>query len=478
LEDPVGSLTSRSSALTELIDATPWIDTHEHLVEERHRLGDDAYEFVEDLGPRQRIAPDWTALVVGGYAIEDLFVAGLPATIAAQAFMSDDLAPVERWDAVAPYVEAARLTGYMRAVDLSTQRLFGQRLTHETCEEIDRAGRELRRPGYYRHVLRDVAKVERCQVNSCEVEPFCETQTPELLDQDISIVNLVRGRHPRAERLSGIEVGTLDDYVDVVEWVFERYAGHAVAIKCQWAYYRSLAVGQIDSPPRRAFERLRGDLADAAERRQVEDFLFRRCVELATQAGLPVKLHLGSLSSPWGQTGDRHLRHIFNCVADVTRLIQEYPRTTFVLMHMAWPQQEQLLALAKHQPNVVVEMSWTWTVAPRSTCDFVQRFLTTVPATKLLCFGADYLTVENVVGHAELARRGLRSALEGLVDSDWLTIDDAVDLVPLLMHGNAQRIFPDRSSPTPLPSSDGSDEPVPRAGAMSTSKYDDEQDLM
>ena len=34
----------RSSTLTELIDATPWIDVHEHLVEERHRLRDEAYE--------------------------------------------------------------------------------------------------------------------------------------------------------------------------------------------------------------------------------------------------------------------------------------------------------------------------------------------------------------------------------------------------------------------------------------------------
>ena len=32
-----------SAALSELIDTTPWIDVHEHLVEEQHRLGDGAY---------------------------------------------------------------------------------------------------------------------------------------------------------------------------------------------------------------------------------------------------------------------------------------------------------------------------------------------------------------------------------------------------------------------------------------------------
>ena len=160
-----------------------------------------------------------------------------------------------------------------------------------------------------------------------------------------------------------------------------------------------------------------------------------------------MKVHLGSLA----RNNDPHLEWIYTCVADMTRLVQEYPQTTFVLMHMAWPQQEQLLALAKHQPNVVVEMSWAWTAAPRSAADFLERFLTSVPANKLLGFGADCQTVENVVGHAELARRGLERALQSLVDSEWLSIDDALRVVPLVMRENAERILP---SPTrqPLPS--------------------------
>jgi predicted TIM-barrel fold metal-dependent hydrolase len=335
----------------------------------------------------------------------------------------------------------------VRAVDLTTERLFGLRLARETCEEIDRRCRELRRPGYYRDVLVGVANVERCQVNSLDTDPFCETEMPELFDQDISIAGLVRGAHPRAEELSGIEVGSLDDYLRVIEWTFERYAALAVATKCFWAYFRSLAVGPVAEPPRRAFERLRAGTADAHDRRLVEDFLFRRCVELSTAAGLPVKVHLGSLA----RNNDPHLEWVYACVSDMTRLVQEYPRTTFVLMHMAWPQQEQLLALAKHQPNVVVEMSWAWTAAPRSAADFLERFLTTVPANKLLGFGADYQTVENVVGHAELARRGLERALQSLVDSGWLSIDDALRVVPLVMRENAARILPSPAG-RPLPS--------------------------
>jgi hypothetical protein len=74
-----------------------------------------------------------------------------------------------------------------------------------------------------------------------------------------------------------------------------------------------------------------------------------------------------------------------------------------MLMHMAWPHQEQLLAVAKHHPNVVVDLCWSWIVTPVDARVRV-RSLTAVPATKLLCLGGDYMPVECVVGHAEIAR--------------------------------------------------------------------------
>lgn len=428
-----------SRDLRSLIDATPWVDTHEHLVEERQRLRSGGYTFPELMtGGSLTIPSSWTALLVD-YSLQDLASAGMPRSAIAE-LTREERSPVEQWDAAAEYLQAARATGYLRAVDLTTERLFGMRLSRETCEAVDARLRALRVEGYYAHVLCDVSNVARAQVHSIECDPFCETQTPELLQQDLALVPLAMGRHAPAEQASGIEVGSLDDYLAVLEWCFERYAARAVAAKCVWAYLRPLAVDVPDVPPRREFLRLREGIADLRERRRVEDFLFQRCVDLATAAGLPVKLHLGYLAA----NGDRRLRHVYDHVRDVTPIVQANPRTTFVLMHMAWPQQEQLLALAKHQPNVVVDLCWAWILAPLATEDFVQRFLTCVPATKLLCFGGDYLVVENVVGHAEIARRGLQAALERLVARGWLTSDAALALVPLLMHGNAERIFPPR----------------------------------
>ena len=149
-------------SLAEAIDRTPWIDTHEHLVEERRRLGPEPYEFTGVWGERICIPGGWTALLAH-YAIDDLVSAGLEPP-AAHRLVWDPGEPVEQWDAIEAALTAARNTGFLRTVDVTTERLFGLRLTRDTCEEIDAACRALRAPGWYARVLRE-AGVERWEVN-------------------------------------------------------------------------------------------------------------------------------------------------------------------------------------------------------------------------------------------------------------------------------------------------------------------------
>lgn len=375
---PLGSSEAAVVGLRDLIDETSWIYTHEHLVEEHHRIGAASYSFPEVTGKQAIIPAGWAALVVD-YAMSDLLVAGLSLD-GMRRLLSSELSPLEKWDAVEACFEAARCTGYLRAVDLSTERLFGMRLSRDTCEEIDSRLRALCVEGWYAHVLKDVANIACCQVNSLERDPFCETRSPDLLSQDLAIAALCSGRHEAAEAASGIEVGSLEGYLGVLDWCFARYAPKAVAVKCLWAYQRPLAVQAIETPPAREFERLRAGCAELADRRRVEDFLFQRCVDLATDAGLAVKMHLGYLD------GISHppFRHVFDDVRDMTPIVQANPQTTFVLMHAAWPGQEQLLALAKHHPNVVLDLCWSWILAPLATRELLESALTTIPATKLM----------------------------------------------------------------------------------------------
>jgi hypothetical protein len=86
-------------------------------------------------------------------------------------------------------------------------------------------------------------------------------------------------------------------------------------------------------------------------------------------------------------------------------------------------------------------MCWSWIINPVAAKDFLKKYLVTAPANKILTFGGDYLYVEQVLGHAQIARQGIALAMSELVEEGWLSLGDALELVDPIMHGNARQIF-------------------------------------
>ncbi len=341
----------------------------------------------------------------------------------------------------APFWPRIRHTGYGRAVLLSVRELFGEEdVQADTVARITDKLRQGARPGFYRRILQDVAGIECCQVNSLE-HTFCQTAQPDLLYQDISTVALGSGLDvPRLRRETGLPVRTLEECHQAIEWYFDRYGAQAVATKNQSAYERRLNYENVwaeDAAP--LFQRHAGDKhpLNDAELKALQDHLARFCISQATNYGLPVKLHTGYYAGSNYMPLDRVSMNL----KDLCPILEAFPTTRFVLMHIAYPYHDELVALAKQYTNVTVDLCWAWIVNPVATKNFVKEFLTAAPANKLLAFGGDYFSVENVVGHARIARQGLAQALEELVGEGWLTEQEALDLVEPLMRGNARQVF-------------------------------------
>ena len=127
--------------------------------------------------------------------------------------------------------------------------------------------------------------------------------------------------------------------------------------------------------------------------------------------------------------------------AHLCDLLQAYPRARFVLMHAAYPYDSELIAIAKHFPNVVVDLCWAWSINPRVACEFVRRFLHAVPANKLFAFGGDNKNPAGSVGYALQTRDGLARALQGEVDDGQLTERTAIDIAERLMMRNQYQYF-------------------------------------
>ena len=417
--------------LLDLCERTPLVDTHEHLVEESTRLGGRATHFFP--------SNDWSDLLLH-YAADDMMSAGMGKG-ARDRFFHPDTPRDTKIQLFLPIWDRVRHTGYGRSVRETVRILYGvDDLDARTIPVVDERFRAALRPGLMESVL-EGACIVHAQVNSLE-RIFVETDHPEWMPQDISFLAFTKADRAVVARDTGQAPDTLDAWCGWIDACFDRWAPRAIAAKNQIAYQRRLSFPSAD--PRvaeAAFARKAAGLAvDPDDELALENHLFRHCLAAATRHGLPVKLHTGYYAGH----GRMPLGRVATNAGDLAPLLAEFPETRFVLMHIGWPYQDEYLALAKHFPNVWIDLCWTWIIDPEACVRFVREFLTTVPSNKLLPFGGDYFTVECVAGHARIARHGIARALSELVDSGWLREEEAGALVPRLFHGNARALFPDR----------------------------------
>lgn len=407
---------------------TPLIDTHEHLCDEHERLP----------GGTCRGQDDWS-VILSGYLGSDLLTAGMPGEVHRK-FYSKGPSPLEKWRLLEPFWPAVKHTGYGQAATISLRQLYGvEELSAKTVEKVQAGYENLRKPGFYRKVLCEHGGIESCQVNWL-TSPFLESRMPTLMMQDLSIVGMFAGPNlPMFGKPTGIAAAELADWHKVIDWWFAKYGRYAVAVKSQDAYRRDIDYEQV--PADRVADSFRkkakGQALSISDQKALEDHLFWYAVRKATECKLPVKLHTGYYAGQNSMPLSRLVRN----PGSACDLCRAAPDARFVFMHLCYPFYEELIAVAKQYTNAYVDMCWGWIINPLASKDFLKKYLVTAPANKILTFGGDYRYVEQVLGHAVIARQGIALALSELVEEGWLRLDDALELTDPIMHGNARRIF-------------------------------------
>ena len=429
------ALSPRSAGIYEEIyqkvQATPFIDTHEHLMEERDRIKGI---------PHSRIkSDDWT-LLFDGYLSAEMISAGMPYDINRK-FFSPDIDPLDKWIYLEPYWHAIKNTGYGQTTRIAIKELYGiDQVSSRTIKSIQDGYERIRKPGFYKYILRDCANIESCHVDCRTGKPFEESGMPTLLMQDIYVTGMFSGTDVDMYlKPTGMKVNSLYDWHKVIDWWFDKYGKYAVAAKSTNAYGRNIDYDDIPAKDVEVIftKKMNHYSLTESEQKALEDHLFWYIARKATGSGLPVKIHTGYYTGTNGMPLSRVSRNAASA-ADICRIS---PTTRFIFMHICYPYYEDLLAVAKHYTNAYVDMCWSWIINPIAAKDFLKKYIMTAPLNKLLTFGGDYVHVEPVLGHAIIARHGIVQALTELVEEDWLSLDDALELTDPIMHGNARKIF-------------------------------------
>ncbi len=419
-----------SQSLLNHVYEAPLADTHEHLFEEETRLNGGEGWKLHDIG-----------VFFTQYVDSDLHVAGMPLDDI-QTYFKPDVAPDVKWRMISPWWERMKHTGYGMCVRESVKALFGiQDLNDETWTRVQEGLEKLIKPGYYKHVLKDITKLDHIQVNSLEVAPFCETAYPDMMLQDLSFVHLGAMLDvPMLERVAGRQICEFEEALECIDITFERYAPRAVAMKSQEAYGKRLNPQETNKKTAEGiFNKVLKEKTPAfvVDRRPLDDYLFDYCMKKGEEYQLPVKLHTGYHAGHNAMP----LHMVATNPGDMSDLCRRYPGNKFVFMHSCYPFQEQAIAVAKQYENAYIDLCWSWIINPVASVRFVKEFLGAVSASKLFLFGGDFGMVEMIPGHASIARKGLHRALLELVQEGWLRESDLEGIVQRLLLGNAEEFY-------------------------------------
>jgi predicted TIM-barrel fold metal-dependent hydrolase len=402
------------------------IDTHEHIFKED--------EFITN-------GPDVLQDLFHTYIASSLENAGASSAAVDRLIDASDPDVEGRWNAVKEAWHYSQYTSYGEAVRLTARLVYGMDDINLTTilAAADRNA-ELRQPGGRLHLLRDVANLDHIQVDDFTWACPPDESGPGFFLYDLSWVGFCRGEIPVQQLYeeTQIEVRDLMSLRQAMTSLFAQYAGCAIAVKAQHAYDRTLAWHERDETDVEPILQkvLREEAISDAERLCLGDWCWARGVELATEHNLPFKLHTGYMVYNNTMIQPDRLR-----TGHLAPLLMRYPNARFVLMHMAYPYTDELVAIAKNFPGVYVDMCWGWSMDLNAAIEFMRKMIHAVPFNKVFAFGGDTLWPAQTVGYAAQARAGLTRALQAEVDAGSFSEAEAIHLATCMLRDNQMACF-------------------------------------
>jgi hypothetical protein len=401
------------------------MDTHEHLNKEQEYL-DNGPDVLQDL--------------FNNYVTADLVVAGASGEAMKRLLDGNDPDLAGRFRGIQNAWEKCLHTGYGEAVRLIAQHAYGMDdITPEGVEAAQELNRKIRQPGERLRILKKVGNLDHVQIDDFVWACLPDKSGLDFFLYDLSWVGFCSGQLDAKviHEEVGVEVKDLLSLREAMTALFAKYAPCAIAVKAQHAYNRTLLWREReDADVERVLQkRLKGENVSEEERLCLGDWGWARGVELAVEHNLPFKIHTGYYA------GHSRMPVDFIRGGNLCALLAKYPKARFVLMHISYPYNDELVALAKHYPNVYADLCWAWSIDPFSSCDFVRRMIHAAPANKLFAFGGDTRFPNASLAYSIQARQWLTCALQAEVDDGLMTEKQAMALATRFMRTNQEECF-------------------------------------
>jgi len=257
-----------------------------------------------------------------------------------------------------------------------------------------------------------------------------------------NVTELVHGFHPsefkqasddvyRFARAEGLKVESLADYQVVLARLFQKAkAARAACLKTTLAYQRTLRFENVPQDrAARVFGRPRSELS-LPEIKDFEDFIMWRLVELSARYDMPFQIHTG------------HGRIQGSNPMNLVDLIEANPRTKFILFHGGFPWiGETGIILMRHSAHVWLDSVWMPTLSYATAKRAFHEWLDVMPSSRIM-WGGDANHAEGIYGATEMTRRCVAEVLAERVDRGDVSEEHALRIGRQILRDNALALFP------------------------------------
>ena len=338
----------------------------------------------------------------------------------------------------------ARATSFYRYMLPAFRDLYGVEFDSITKEQARKLNDQIfdnyRDPAWIEEVV-----VKRANIELMFIDPFWARLKIEknykFAVPVLNVTQLIEASHPSRCKNPldgpyyyadqwGLKTDTFDDFLAVVDEVFERArAADAICLKSTQAYQRSLRYERVPKARALAAYGKPPEEVSPQQQRDFEDFMFWHLCGLSVKHDLPFQIHTGQARI---QGSNPML---------LVDLIAANPDTKFILFHGGYPWIGETGVIAMRHKNVWIDSTWlpllSYTMAKRA----FQEWLECMPSDRIM-WGADCTTPEGIYGATVYTRECLAEALAEKVERGELREDHAIRIGRQIMRGNALQLFP------------------------------------
>ena len=111
------------------------------------------------------------------------------------------------------------------------------------------------------------------------------------------------------------------------------------------------------------------------------------------------------------------------------------------MFHCGWPYVTEFEELGKSWPNVYLNQCWGHIISPEGARQQLSEMLECVPVNKIFAFGGDSQTLEQAIGHLEMAKENCAIVLAEKVLDGKYTEAEAIEFAKRILRTNSVEFF-------------------------------------